>query len=88
MHRYSDISGILAAPPDYFMQFLERAKTQKQEEELRGAWNTLLPLMSMKLIKYVSFREYVDQCLGRNIDKRPIAEIEADIDAALRRLEG
>ena len=40
----------------------------------------MLPFMSMKMLEYISFPEYINKCSGRNIDMRPVSEIIADIE--------
>ena len=57
-----------------------RCDEKEQEERLHSQWVTMLPKMSTKELKYVSFNEYVDQCTGRNIDTRTSEEIIAELE--------
>lgn len=63
-----------------FADVLRIGKEKEQEERLHSQWVTMLPKMSTKELKYVSFNEYVDQCTGRNIDTRTSEEIIAELE--------
>ena len=56
-----------------------------REERLFQQWTAQLPLMGMTGT-FESFAAYKDRVTGANIDRRSVAEIEADVDAAEREL--
>lgn len=67
---------------DDFFDLLEVAVDKEKEERLHRQWCTMLPFMSLRLLEYISFSDYIDKCSGQNIDMRPVSEIIADIEAA------
>lgn len=64
-----------------FTEFIRIGKEKEQEEALHRQWVSLLPGMSAKEFKYMSFKEYCDMCTGRNIDTRPSDDIIAELEA-------
>lgn len=64
-----------------FCEFCELAYQKDQEDSFRAEWVQLLPWMSMKTFKYLSFEEYVNKRTGKNIDMRPTEAIIAEIEA-------
>lgn len=71
-----------------FCDFVEYANEKEKEERYKAEWNALYPFMISKLIKYVSFKEYVEICTGANIDTRPADEIIAEIEELHRSTKG
>ena len=67
---------------DSFFDLVEIATKKEKEDTLHRQWCSMLPFMSMKMLEYMSFPEYIDKCSGRNIDMRPVSEIIADIESA------
>lgn len=60
---------------------------ENRTEMLRRTWLQYLPLMAMKMVKEVTFEEY----LARNTvtyDTRPTEEILAEVDQVRRELNG
>ena len=60
---------------------------ENRTEMLRRTWLQYLPLMTMKMVKEVTFEEY----LARNTvtyDTRPTEEILAEVDQVRRELNG
>ena len=49
-------------------------------------WVAQLPFMDKKT--YISFEEYWNRLTGADIDRRSVAEIEADLEDAERQLQG
>lgn len=68
-----------------FLIFLQKAIEKEEEEHIRAQWVTMLPYMSIKRLKYMSFSDYKDQVTGKNIDTRPAEEIIRDIEETHRR---
>jgi hypothetical protein len=57
-----------------------------REERYFQQWVVQLPLMTQDT--FVSFKDYTDKITGANIDRRSVAEIEADlaeVEAQLQR---
>lgn len=67
-------------PIDDFCRFVKVGRDAEQEEQLRAQWVSMLPLMSIKQLKYMSFEDYKAQCLGENIDQRPADEIIKELE--------
>lgn len=65
---------------DDFFDLVEIAIQKEKEEKIHRQWCSMLPFMSMKMLEYISFPEYIDKCSGKNIDMRPASEIIADIE--------
>lgn len=63
-----------------FFDLVDIAIEKEKEDTLHKQWCSMLPFMSMKMLEYISFPEYINKCSGRNIDMRPVSEIIADIE--------
>lgn len=63
-----------------FYEFAKEAMEHERIEIHRAQWNALYPFMVMKRLKYFSFKDYYDMCLGRNVDMRPAEDIIAEIE--------
>lgn len=63
-----------------FLKFVLKAQEEERREQIRKQWTAMLPLMSIKYLKYVPFEEYYEKCTGANIDLRSTEEIIADIE--------
>lgn len=48
-------------------------------EQLHRQWCSLLPFMHMEFLKYVSFRDYMDNITGKNLDLRDTDVIVKEI---------
>jgi len=69
-----------------FIELIQKAKEENKRYELYRAWVSLLPLMQMKMIDYVSFGEYYDKVTGRNIDIRPASAILKEVEEIRKEL--
>ena len=69
-------------------ELLNIAKEKEKEKCLRDEYNSIYPLMLMKIIKHVSFKEYYDMCTMANIDMRPADEILNEIEEAEKKFKG
>lgn len=69
-----------------FLKFVLKAKEEECREQIRKQWTAMLPLMSIKYLKYTPFEEYYEKCTGANIDMRPAEEIIADTEEARKEL--
>ena len=88
LRRYSNIDYILNMDFVDFCEFVEYAQDKEKEEGYKAEWNALYPFMIIKVMKYVSFKEYVDICTGANIDTRPAGEIIAEIEELHKNAKG
>lgn len=66
---------------DEFFDLVEIANKREREEMIHRQWCSMLPFMSLKMLEYMSFPEYVEKCSGTNIDLRPVSEIVKDIES-------
>lgn len=71
--------------PADFLQFFQLALEKEAEKRFHSQWVTMLPFMSMKMLKYMSFEEYKAKVTGKNIDLRPDAEILAEVEEIERK---
>lgn len=62
------------------LALIVKAKEQERDDRIFQQWVAQLPTMALAG-KPVSFSEYRDRVTGANIDRRPVAEIEAELDA-------
>lgn len=64
-----------------------QARKEAHEERIFQQWVAQLSLMGFTG-NYVSFNDYKNRMTGANIDRRSVAEIEADLDEVERQLQG
>jgi hypothetical protein len=62
-----------------------KALEQERDERFFLQWAIQLPHMGEE--HYISFADYKDRLTGANIDRRPVAEILAELDEVERRLQ-
>ena len=62
-----------------------KALEQERDERIFQQWVVQLPHMGEK--NYISLAEYKDRLTGANIDRRPVAEILAELDEVERQLQ-
>lgn len=58
---------------------------KQKEEELKEEWLSIYPFMCMKMLKFMSFKDYSEQRQGKNIDLRPAEEIIKEIEELHRK---
>lgn len=68
------------------MALILKAMEKNREERIFQQWVAQLPWMSGD--NFVSFADYKDKVTGANIDRRSVAEIEADIAEVEAQLQG
>lgn len=85
LHRYTDISFILQMDADLGLSLYLKALEQERDARIFQQWTAQLPIMAYTG-KPVSFAEYRDRVTGANIDRRSVAEIQKEIDEAMREL--
>ena len=67
------------------LELILKAMEQERDERLHRQWTAQLPIMAYAG-KNISFAEYKDRVTGASIDRRPVAEIQREIDEALQEL--
>lgn len=70
---------------DIGIPLIGKALEQERDERLFTQWTAQLPIMAYTG-KNISFAEYRDRVTGANIDRRSVAEIQKEIDDAMREL--
>lgn len=78
LHRYNNIDYIMSLDVELALELIHKAKEKTRDERFFLQWLVQLPNMTQK--NYVSFSAYKDRVTGANIDKRPTAEILAELD--------
>ena len=68
------------------MALILKAKEKSREERFFLQWVSQLPWMGSD--NFVSFADYKDRVTGANIDRRSVAEIEADLREVEAQLQG
>lgn len=62
-----------------------KAKEKEREERIFQQWVAQLPYMDKQ--NFVSFEDYKNKLTGANIDRRSVAEIEAELAEVEQRLQ-
>lgn len=67
------------------MALIRKASEEEQKERAFQQWVVQLPHMDKKT--FISFEDYWNKLTGTNIDRRSVAEIEADLAEVERQLQ-
>lgn len=59
------------------MGLILKAREKNREERVFQQWVAQLPWMGQE--NFISFPDYMDRVTGANIDRRSVAEIEAEV---------
>ena len=70
---------------DVGLQLIRKALEEERDARIFQQWTAQLPIMAYTG-KNISFAEYRDRVTGANIDRRSVAEIQKEIDEAMREL--
>lgn len=70
---------------DLGLLLIHKALEQERDARIFQQWTAQLPIMAYTG-KNISFAEYRDRVTGANIDRRSVAEIQREIDEAMREL--
>lgn len=87
LHRYTNIEYILQLDLNTGLDLIKKAQEMERDDRLHRQWTAQLPIMAYTG-NSVSFADYKDRVTGANIDRRSVAAIMADIDAAEKELRG
>lgn len=67
------------------LSLILKAMEKERDERIFQQWVAQLPWMGRD--NFVSFADYKDKLTGANIDRRSVAEIEADLEEVERQLQ-
>ena len=70
---------------DSGLSLIHKALEQERDARIFQQWTAQLPIMAYTR-KNISFADYRDRVTGANIDRRSVAEIQKEIDEAMREL--
>ena len=86
LHRYHNIDYVLQADLDLGLALIGKAMEKDRDERLFQQWTAQLPIMAITG-QIEGFADYKNRVTGANIDRRPTAEINRDMDAVERELQ-
>lgn len=86
LHRYHNIEYILQTDVQTGLELIAKAREKEREDRLFQQWVVQLPYQDEK--SFVSFADYKNKVTGANIDRRSVAEIEAELEDVERQLQG
>lgn len=85
LHRYHNIEYVLQTDLDLGLALINKAIEKDRDERLFQQWTAQLPVMALTG-EVVGFADYKDRITGANIDRRPTAAINRDLDDVEREL--
>lgn len=85
LHRYHNIEYVLQTDLDLGLALIDKAIEKDRDERLFQQWTAQLPVMALTG-EVVGFADYKDRITGANIDRRPTAAINRDLDDVEREL--
>ena len=65
-----------------------KAIDAREEKTSREEYNAILPLMAMRMVKFIPFSEYKNKATGKDLDLRPQEEILAEVEEIRKELSG
>jgi hypothetical protein len=85
LHRYHNIEYVLQTDLDLGIALIDKAVDMDRDERLFQQWTAQLPIMAFTG-EVESFADYKNRVTGANIDRRPIAAINRELDEVEREL--
>lgn len=85
LHRYHNIEYVLQTDLDLGLALIDKAVENDRDERLFQQWTAQLPIMALTG-EVESFADYKNRVTGANIDRRPVAAINRDLDDVEREL--
>lgn len=85
LHRYHNIEYVLQTDLDLGIALIDKAVDMDRDERLFQQWTAQLPIMAFAG-EVESFADYKNRVTGANIDRRPIAAINRELDEVEREL--
>lgn len=86
LHRYHNIDFILQTDFNTGLALIQKAREQERDARIFQQWVAQLPVMAFTG-HAVDFAAYKDRVTGANIDRRPVAAIEQDLDGVENELQ-
>lgn len=85
LHRYHNIEYVLQTDLDLGLALIDKAVEKDRDERLFQQWTAQLPIMALTG-EVEGFADYKNRVTGANIDRRPTAAINRDLDDVEREL--
>lgn len=85
LHRYHNIEYVLQTDLDLGIALIDKAIEKDRDERLFQQWTAQLPIMALTG-EVEGFADYKNRVTGANIDRRPVAAINRDLDDVEREL--
>lgn len=85
LHRYHNIEYVLQTDLDLGLALIDKAVENDRDERLFQQWTAQLPIMALSG-EVEGFADYKNRVTGANIDRRPVAAINRDLDDVEREL--
>lgn len=85
LHRYHNIEYVLQTDLDLGLALIDKAIEKDFDERLFQQWTAQLPIMALTG-EVEGFADYKNRVTGANIDRRPTAAINRDLDDVEREL--
>lgn len=85
LHRYHNIEYVLQTDIDLGLALIDKAVEKDRDERLFQQWTAQLPIMALTG-EVEGFADYKNRVTGANIDRRPAAAINRELDDVEREL--
>ena len=85
LHRYHNIEYVLQTDIDLGLALIDKAIEKDRDERLFQQWTAQLPVMAFTG-DVEGFADYKNRVTGANIDRRPLAAINRDLDEVEKEL--
>lgn len=85
LHRYHNIEYVLQTDLDLGLALIDKAVEMDRDERLFQQWTAQLPIMALTG-EVEGFADYKNRVTGANIDRRPAAAINRELDDVEREL--
>lgn len=85
LHRYHNIEYVLQTNLDLGLALIDKAVEKDRDERLFQQWTAQLPIMALTG-EVEGFADYKNRVTGANIDRRPTAALNRDLDDVEREL--
>lgn len=79
LHRYHNIEYVLQTDLDLGLALIDKAIEKDHDERLFQQWTAQLPVMAFTG-EVEGFADYKNRVTGANIDRRPLAAINRELD--------
>lgn len=85
LHRYHNIEYVLQTDLDLGLALIDKAIEKDRDERLFQQWTAQLPVMAFTG-EVEGFADYKNRVTGANIDRRPLAAINRELDEVEKEL--